>query len=184
MKTFLVAVVAPSHQDVEHFLKASPYSPGGFEQDSAIDSWWVAEDDREDGSDCDSAVFVPRGSQRDMSDMIKDHIEHHTEEWDEIGYPYANTDVSGFWYQDPEARRRMYELDHPTPEVSVEDAVQRAAIAFLKGEDWSSDAREQLARLLNLCDECDEPMWNNLCHSTKTSCSDCCFAAFRGGCCG
>lgn len=28
-----------------------------------IDSWWIAEDDRLDGSDCDSAVFVPMGTQ-------------------------------------------------------------------------------------------------------------------------
>lgn len=29
-----------------------------------IDSWWIAEDDRIDGSDNDSAVFVPMGSQQ------------------------------------------------------------------------------------------------------------------------
>lgn len=28
-----------------------------------IDSWWIAEDDRIDGSDNNSAVFVPMGSQ-------------------------------------------------------------------------------------------------------------------------
>ena len=26
-----------------------------------LDSWWMAEDDRLDGNDCDSAVFVPQG---------------------------------------------------------------------------------------------------------------------------
>lgn len=30
---------------------------------SAIECWWVAEDDRTDGSDNDSAVFVPPGTQ-------------------------------------------------------------------------------------------------------------------------
>jgi len=29
-----------------------------------LDSWWIAEDDRIDGSDNDSAVFVPMGSQQ------------------------------------------------------------------------------------------------------------------------
>jgi hypothetical protein len=28
-----------------------------------IDCWWIAEDDRIDGSDNDSAVFVPKGFQ-------------------------------------------------------------------------------------------------------------------------
>ena len=28
-----------------------------------IDCWWIAEDQREDGSDNDSAVFVPMGEQ-------------------------------------------------------------------------------------------------------------------------
>lgn len=32
---------------------------------SPIESWWVAEDDRHDRSDLDSAVFVHKGSQRE-----------------------------------------------------------------------------------------------------------------------
>lgn len=32
-----------------------------------IDSWWIAEDDRIDGSDNDSAVFVPAGQQYNVS---------------------------------------------------------------------------------------------------------------------
>jgi len=35
--------------------------PGHFGQ---VESWWVAEDERHDGSDNDSAVFVTKGSQR------------------------------------------------------------------------------------------------------------------------
>lgn len=31
--------------------------------DAHVESWWVAEDDRQDGSDNDSAVFVPMGMQ-------------------------------------------------------------------------------------------------------------------------
>lgn len=30
---------------------------------AVIDCWWIAEDDRTDGSDDDSAVFVPMGMQ-------------------------------------------------------------------------------------------------------------------------
>lgn len=36
-----------------------------------IDSWWIAEDDREDGSDCDSAVFVPKGTQAQWQRAVK-----------------------------------------------------------------------------------------------------------------
>jgi len=31
----------------------------GPSTDEVIDSWWVAEDDRRDGSNCESAVFIP-----------------------------------------------------------------------------------------------------------------------------
>lgn len=37
----------------------SPNHPGV----DGIDSWWIAEDSRMDGSDNDSAVFVPMGRQ-------------------------------------------------------------------------------------------------------------------------
>ena len=35
-----------------------------------LDSWWVAEDDRKDGSDNDSAVFVPPGTQHQVSSHL------------------------------------------------------------------------------------------------------------------
>lgn len=35
-----------------------------------IESWWVAEDDRTDGSDCDSAVFVTPGAQALASEAL------------------------------------------------------------------------------------------------------------------
>lgn len=48
---------------------------GSFVGPAVIDSWWIAEDDRIDGSDNDSAVFVPMGSQqaavRSLSAMEK-----------------------------------------------------------------------------------------------------------------
>lgn len=36
----------------------------GVIDDDTVNSWWVAEDDRKDRSDCDSAVFVWPGAQR------------------------------------------------------------------------------------------------------------------------
>lgn len=89
MRTFLVAVVAPDEKSVHEFLLASPHDPTGT--DPVIEQWWIAEDDRTDGSDNDSAIFVPRGSKADMSSVIRGHLK----ELDP--YPYAATDVSGAW---------------------------------------------------------------------------------------
>jgi hypothetical protein len=36
-----------------------------------VDCWWVAEDDRQDGSDCDSAVFVTPGAQDEASRLLE-----------------------------------------------------------------------------------------------------------------
>jgi hypothetical protein len=36
-----------------------------------IDCWWIAEDDRIDGSDNDSAVFVPKGTQAQWQRAVK-----------------------------------------------------------------------------------------------------------------
>lgn len=36
------------------------------------DSWWIAEDERYDGSDNDSAVFVPKGSQTAFARLVAD----------------------------------------------------------------------------------------------------------------
>jgi hypothetical protein len=98
MRTFLVAVVAPSEADVMAFLTASRLAPGVG--DSAIDCWWIAEDDRHDGSDNDSAIFIPRGAQQDMAHVVRNHLDAHAEAWREDGYPYAGTDVSGVWFRD------------------------------------------------------------------------------------
>jgi hypothetical protein len=38
---------------------------------SAVESWWIAEDDRTDGSDLDSATFCKRGSQQDATDALR-----------------------------------------------------------------------------------------------------------------
>lgn len=36
----------------------------------AVDSWWVAEDDRNDGSDNDSAVFVTPGNKAAAASLL------------------------------------------------------------------------------------------------------------------
>lgn len=46
--------------------------PGQYLRDAGVqlDSWWVAEDDRIDGSDNDSAVFVSPGAQREATALL------------------------------------------------------------------------------------------------------------------
>lgn len=97
MRTFLVAVVAHEEKDVHDFLLASRLGPA--HEDSLIDCWWMAEDDRQDGSDCDSAIFVPRGSQSDFAQMVRTWFEENADRMREDGYDYAGTDVSGGWFQ-------------------------------------------------------------------------------------
>ena len=96
MRTFLVAVVAHTEKDVQDFLLASTKGPES--EDGSIDCWWIAEDDLHDGSDCDSAIFVPRGGQSDLASVRDQWFEYHQEEWQEDGYPFAETDVSGTWF--------------------------------------------------------------------------------------
>ena len=98
-RTFLVAVVAHTHAEVEQFLLASTRGPEAEER--TIDCWWVAEDDRTDGSDNDSAIFVPRGAQSTLSDVVDQWFEHNQQRFDEDGYDFADTDVSGTWYSSP-----------------------------------------------------------------------------------
>jgi len=38
-----------------------------------LDAWWVANDERYDGSDCDSAVFVPMGKQDEARRLLREH---------------------------------------------------------------------------------------------------------------
>lgn len=38
-----------------------------------LDSWWVANDERFDGSDCDSAVFVSMGKQKEARALLREH---------------------------------------------------------------------------------------------------------------
>ena len=45
-----------------HYPDANPYTP--------VTGWWIAEDDRVDGSDNDSAVFVPKGWQESAAQFV------------------------------------------------------------------------------------------------------------------
>jgi hypothetical protein len=38
---------------------------------SCVGAWWIAEDDRRDGSDLDSAVFCKRGDQQASTDVLR-----------------------------------------------------------------------------------------------------------------
>lgn len=66
--TILVAVTveAPTREAAERYLHGQLPEPKRVWVDGAlggVESWWIAEDDRKDGSDADSAVFVNPGSQ-------------------------------------------------------------------------------------------------------------------------
>lgn len=66
-----------SARDVHEWLQS--VMPGGDSTykslnhgDIHLDSWWVANDERFDRSDCDSAVFVSKGNQRVARQLLRD----------------------------------------------------------------------------------------------------------------
>lgn len=60
-------VEAPSRENAQRLLFEELPTPG-----RPITSWWVAEDDRIDGSDNDSAVFCDRLRQGDAQKVLID----------------------------------------------------------------------------------------------------------------
>lgn len=114
MRTFLVAMVATDEDTLTRALVGAQLtdeaSVGGY-----VDCWWIAEDDRHDRSDNDSAIFVPRGAQEDFTEVLRQHIEAHRDEWDEEGYPYPD-DVTGVWYLPPTQRQWQW---LPLPKEAV-----------------------------------------------------------------
>lgn len=66
--TVLVAfcVHADDFADAQRRLMRNLPRPGS----DGLDSWWIAEDERIDGSDNDSAIFVPMGTCRQSADML------------------------------------------------------------------------------------------------------------------
>lgn len=100
MRTYLVAFVATSQGELVDALVDA-----NFVDHDGIDCWWIAEDDRIDGSDNDSAIFVPWGAQADAASHLRAWYGHNTERWREEGYPYRS-DVSWWPYPYQPKHRR------------------------------------------------------------------------------
>ena len=68
-----VVVAGPSREEAEKYLHTQmPKAEEWHTLDKpAIDSWWVAEDDRRDGSDCDSATFCKPGKQAEATKALQ-----------------------------------------------------------------------------------------------------------------
>jgi hypothetical protein len=69
--TILVAfcVQGTSFHDAQRRLMGRLPDPAA-DGHKTIDSWWIAEDDRVDGSDNESAVFVSYGTQRHCINVL------------------------------------------------------------------------------------------------------------------
>lgn len=97
-------VVAPdrpiAHRTVTTQLQRVPLGAGPFQADAYVDSWWVAEDDRTDGSDNDSAVFVPMGSQPAASRLL--HETGVTPEWNVVPDLVRQAALNYLHGEDPE----------------------------------------------------------------------------------
>ena len=73
-----VTITATSREDAEAAVHIAIPRPGSNYPTpsgalAAIESWWVAEDDRNDRSDNDSAVFVTPGTQSAAHELLKRH---------------------------------------------------------------------------------------------------------------
>lgn len=73
--TFLVAIEVEADDDLtradaERYLHGRLPDRGGITP-LTVASWWIAEDDRLDGSDNDSAIFVPKG-EASLSEMERE----------------------------------------------------------------------------------------------------------------
>jgi hypothetical protein len=61
-----------AHRDVAEFLNASRLGPDRHPFSKVV-AWWIAEDDRVDGSDNDSAVFCNPGEQHNAALILHEH---------------------------------------------------------------------------------------------------------------
>lgn len=66
-----VHVTAANREAAHRTVMDSLPRPGSEYADSLVEAWWIAEDDRQDGSDNDSAVFVNPGSQHRASVLLE-----------------------------------------------------------------------------------------------------------------
>lgn len=65
-----------SRDEAEVFLRERLPLPHGSlnDGDPHLKEWWIAEDQRDDGSDNDSAVFVPKGSQAAAETLLRTQL--------------------------------------------------------------------------------------------------------------
>lgn len=63
-------VAADSREDAHRHLGDALAPLLRSNDNTEVEAWWVAEDDRQDGSDNDSAVFVTPGNQQAASEWL------------------------------------------------------------------------------------------------------------------
>lgn len=56
----------------DRLMRSLPVPQTNNGPDNGIDCWWIAEDNRHDGSDNDSAVFVRMGKQDEAYSVLTD----------------------------------------------------------------------------------------------------------------
>jgi hypothetical protein len=61
-----IQVTAPNGWSAQNLVASHLPTPGK----DGVECWWIAEDDRQDGSDNDSAVFVSPGTQEVASTLL------------------------------------------------------------------------------------------------------------------
>jgi len=67
-----VTVEGPIREVAEKYLHTVLPKPAELERSGYyVESWWIAEDDRRDRSDNDSAVFVPMGHQAEANERLR-----------------------------------------------------------------------------------------------------------------
>lgn len=118
-----------SREQAEKALHVRLNTPGFRTPNSStyVDSWWIAEDDRRDGSDCGSAVFIPG----DGSDP------------DRLTQRQASAVLNI-------ADRMNRDGVDPAAALSAmsDKTIHAAALSFLRGEDWDQDGLRRLAAAL------------------------------------
>jgi len=79
------SIYADTHEQAQHVITDQiPYQELIMLSDGAITSWWVAHDNRIDGSDNSSAVFIPGDklttlTEDDAYHVLNTHIEYRRE---------------------------------------------------------------------------------------------------------
>ena len=149
----LVAVVvdADSRKEAEEHLYTVMPNPRKDE----VDSWWVAEDERYDRSDNDSAVFVIPGLQDEARRLLDLHG--------------LSTDYNAYGKPIPT------EFEKNTTAIEKSGTITAAAYWYIHGDMVDDDARARLAAALNYCPFCEaNDLGEMKCPDYKDRCVDCC----------